>query len=73
MSRFDINVPTVFGCGTVNQVGEEAKNLGISRALLVHGTVLPEQHVQKVRNSLKAAGIELQSTTAWPRMSQTTR
>lgn len=58
MSRFDINVPTVFGCGTVNQVGEEAKNLGISRALLVHGPVLPEQHVQKVRNSLKAAGIE---------------
>ena len=29
MSRFDINVPTVFGCGTVNQVGEEAKNVGI--------------------------------------------
>ncbi len=57
MPRFDINVPTIFGCGTVSQVGEEAKALGITRALLVHGPVLPEQHLNKVRDSLKAANI----------------
>lgn len=57
MPRFDVNVPTIFGRGTVKEVGVEAKNLGITRALLVHGPVLPKEHIDKVRASLTEAGI----------------
>lgn len=59
MPRFDVNVPTIFGCGTIKEVGSEAKRLGMTRALLVHGPVLPKEYVDKARSSILEAGIEL--------------
>lgn len=58
MPRFDINVPTIFGCGTVSQVGAEAHALGMTRVLLLHGDILPDRYVEKVRVSLRESGVD---------------
>lgn len=58
MPRFDINVPTIFGRGTAKTTGEEAKKLGMTKVLFLHGPVLPKASIKIVADSLTEAGIE---------------
>lgn len=58
MSSYRTFVPIVSGVGAAKRTGEEAKALGCTRVLLVHGPTLPTSSVDVVKNSLTASGIE---------------
>lgn len=50
--------PVIYGNGSVNAVGEKAKALGMTKALLVHGkSVTKNGTLEKIQKSLDAQGI----------------
>ncbi len=57
---FTVQMPRItFGRGTLSETGERARELGMSRAALFTDPFLAgSEHVAKVRNSLKAAGVD---------------
>ncbi len=62
LQPFDFHTPTrvVFGPGTLNRLGELAKELGDTRVLLVTDPGLKEAgHPQRAFDSLEAAGLEV--------------
>lgn len=58
MSSYRTFVPIVSGRGAAKRVGEEAKALGCTRVLLVHGPTLPTASIDIIKESLTASGIE---------------
>jgi alcohol dehydrogenase len=62
LQAFDFHVPTrvVFGAGSLNRLGELARELGESRVLLVTDPGLEEAgHPQRAVGSLREAGLEV--------------
>lgn len=57
-SNYNILVPTLFGAGAVREIGSRVKELGCSKVIYVYDKTLPEEMVDVIGASLKAAGVD---------------
>lgn len=55
---YNVLIPTLFGRGSVGEVGVKARGMGCARLLLVYDATLPEALIGAVKKSLKSEGLE---------------
>lgn len=57
-SNYNILIPTLYGNGSINQIGERTKALGCSKVIYVYDKTLPKNMVDLIADSLTASGVK---------------